>query len=49
MLANWTGAIVSPKTSLLIFALNKTKADDAIRRLLRIGYRILGHNGFTID
>lgn len=49
MLANWIGAIISPNSALLLFASNKDRADEAIRRIIRIGYQVLGYNGFTID
>lgn len=49
MLAGWIGSIISPKTGLLLFTDSSDKAEELIRRILRIGYHVIGYNGFTIE
>ena len=48
-LAGWVGSILEPKTSVLLFTDSEEKAEELIRRVLRVGYHVAGYNGFTID
>lgn len=47
-LPTWLGGLFDPKTEFLFFA-DKEKIDDIAERVARIGYSIVGFNGFSID
>lgn len=48
-IASWTGLVIPPGTSLILFT-EEGRAQDLIERLLRIGYfDIKGYNNFKME
>lgn len=48
-LAGWIGSLITPKDKVLIFSVTEDKAQEVVRRVVRIGYKCLGYNKFTLQ